>query len=128
MKKLTKILPAFLILCVSGIPLIVLAAVVVSGETTVMSFICNLLRIIRNIITAVGFAIAVIILIVGAVTYMTAGGDAEKATKGRKLIINAVIGIAILLAVIFIITLVAGLLTGSATFNPFTDPCGQVVY
>ena len=41
-------------------------------------------------------AIAVIYLIYGGILYITAGGDAEKATKGRTALINAVIGIIII--------------------------------
>lgn len=42
--------------------------------------------------------IAVIYLIWGGVTYITAGGDAEKAGKGRIAITNAIIGIIIVVA------------------------------
>ncbi|MCL5407153.1 MAG: pilin [Patescibacteria group bacterium] len=41
-------------------------------------------------------AIAVIYLIYGGLLYITAGGDAEKATKGRTALVNAIIGIVII--------------------------------
>ncbi len=47
-------------------------------------------------------AIAVIYLIYGGLLYITAGGDAEKATKGRTALINAIIGI-IIIALAFVI-------------------------
>lgn len=42
-------------------------------------------------------ALAVIYLVYGGILYITAGGDAEKATKGRTALINAIIGIVIIL-------------------------------
>jgi len=47
-------------------------------------------------------AIAVIYLIYGGMLYITAAGDAEKATKGRTALINAIIGI-IIIALAFVI-------------------------
>jgi len=52
----------------------------------------------------VGGAIAVIYLIYGGLLYITASGDAEKATKGRTAIINAIIGIVIIALAYVIIT------------------------
>jgi len=46
--------------------------------------------------------IAVIYLIYGGVIYITAGGDAEKAGKGRVAITNAIIGIIIIIAALAI--------------------------
>lgn len=52
--------------------------------------------------------IAVLYLIFGGVTYITAGGDAEKAGKGRVAITNAIIGIIIIMAAFIIYTAVIG--------------------
>ena len=41
--------------------------------------VCNILQVAKLIVAAVGFGIAVILLIVAGIKYMTAGGDAEKA-------------------------------------------------
>jgi len=60
------------------------------------------------ITTVVNFAlvivgvVAVIYLVWGGVTYVTAGGDAEKAGKGRTTITNAIIGIVIIIAALAI--------------------------
>ncbi|MGA2667156.1 MAG: hypothetical protein ABSE91_03700 [Patescibacteria group bacterium] len=48
--------------------------------------------------------LAVIYLIYGGILYITAGGDAEKATKGRVAIVNAIIGI-IIIALAFLIVM-----------------------
>jgi len=47
--------------------------------------------------------LAVIYLVYGGILYITAGGDAEKATKGRTALINAIIGIVIIALAIMIV-------------------------
>lgn len=56
-------------------------------------------------------AIAVIYLIYGGVLYITAGGDAEKATKGRTAVINAIIGVVIILLALVIVSWVNSLVS-----------------
>ena len=62
----------------------------------------------RGINAALWFAgaLAVIYLIYGGMLYITAGGDAEKATKGRTALINAIIGIIIILLALIIVAYV----------------------
>ncbi|MFA6171314.1 MAG: TrbC/VirB2 family protein [Patescibacteria group bacterium] len=58
-------------------------------------------NLIVNVIqVALGFLglIAVIIIIVGGFYWMTAGGNDEKVTTGRKYIVNGIIGLVIILA------------------------------
>lgn len=50
-----------------------------------------------NVFLWVAGVLAAVYLIYGGVLYITAGGDAEKATKGRTALINAIIGIVIIL-------------------------------
>lgn len=52
--------------------------------------------IVQVILIAVGI-LAVLYLIYGGVMYLTAGGEAEKASKGRTAITNAIIGIIIVM-------------------------------
>jgi len=58
-------------------------------------------------------AIAVIYLIYGGLLYITAGGDAEKATKGRTALINAIIGIVIIALAYLIVTWVSSIISGT---------------
>lgn len=58
-------------------------------------------------------AIAVIYLIYGGLLYITAGGDAEKATKGRTALINAIIGIIIIALAILIVSWVTSIIQGA---------------
>lgn len=112
-----KVLVVSLFLSFLILPLVVSAAVV-DPEIT----LCNLLKKIEKIIAAIGFGLAVILLVAGGIMYMTAGGDAEKSGKARKLMVNALIGIAIVFGAIFIVDLVAGLLSG-AGISILTNNC-----
>jgi hypothetical protein len=58
--------------------------------------------------------LAVIYLIYGGVLYITAGGDAEKANKGRTAITNAVIGIVIVVLALVIFNFAVSIPTGEA--------------
>jgi hypothetical protein len=60
-------------------------------------------------------ALAVIYLIYGGILYITAGGDAEKATKGRTALVNAIIGIIIIaLAMVIVKWVVSIINSGTA--------------
>ncbi len=101
-----------------SLPLFVFA----QDEVDPVDTICTILEYVQNILLAVGLGIAVIILIIGGVKYMTSSGDAEKAGSAKGMIINAIIGIIIVLAAAFILALVQGLLTNSGiTF--LQNPC-----
>lgn len=54
--------------------------------------------------------LAVVYLIYGGIIYITAGGDAEKATKGRTALINAIIGIVIIALAFLIVRWVSSIL------------------
>jgi len=54
-------------------------------------------QIISIILIVVG-VLAIVYLIYGGIQYVTAGGEAEKATKGRTTITNAIIGIVLIVA------------------------------
>ena len=113
-----KVLPIIL-LSLFVLPLVAFAA------ADPQAVICNILQRIKVIIGAIGFGIAVIMLIWGGIMYMTAGGDDEKAKKAKTLIVNAIIGIAIIVAAVFILTVVQGFLENTPGFGPiFGNPCG----
>jgi quinol-cytochrome oxidoreductase complex cytochrome b subunit len=63
----------------------------------------------RWFLTILGI-LAVIYFIYGGSLYLTAGSDPEKATKGRTVIINAIIGIIIIVASFVIVQLVSNAL------------------
>jgi hypothetical protein len=57
-----------------------------------------------NIALYVGGGIAVLYLIFGGITYVTAGSDQEKATQARTTIVNAIIGIVIIALALVLVT------------------------
>lgn len=65
-----------------------------------------LLRLVNWVVWIAG-VIAVIYLIYSGILYITAGGDADKATKGRTGVINAVIGIVIIVLALVIVSWVS---------------------
>jgi hypothetical protein len=68
-----------------------------------------------NIFLWVIGVLAVVYLIYGGVLYITAGGDAEKANKGRTAITNAIIGIVIVVLAIVIYSTVLNTVTTNST-------------
>ncbi len=104
--------------------LLVLPAVASADADTIELSICNLLNRIKTILLVVGIGVAVILIIVGGIQYMTSQGDDEKAGKAKKLIINALIGVAIMLVALVLVTWVQSFLTGAGmgpVFGP--APC-----
>ena len=66
----------------------------------------SLVRMIIQIILIIALVVAVIFLIISGYNYITAGGDAEKATVARTGIINAIIGLIVIFASYLIISFV----------------------
>ena len=67
----------------------------IKGKDTDLD-INQLVGTVANVMAIVAGAIAVIFLIYSGIVYITAGGNAEQATKARQGIINSLIGIAII--------------------------------
>ena len=72
-----------------------------------------------GLILTVAAVVAFFYLIVSGFQYMTAGGDADKATKARQGIINAIIGIIIILISYIVIRFVATSITQSNPVGGF---------
>jgi len=71
----------------------------------------SLMTVVGNIVGVLLWIIgilAVLYLVYGGVLYITAGGEAEKATKGRTAITNAIIGIIIIVLALLIYNYVLG--------------------
>ena len=57
----------------------------------------TVVKIINTVLGLLGI-IAVVLVLYGGFTYMTAGGDDEKVSRARKILINSVIGLVIILS------------------------------
>lgn len=69
-----------------------------------------MIRVIRLLLYLVG-SIAVIFCMWGGYVYVTAGGNEENAEKGKKTLINAIIGICVVVLAFVIVNIVARTLT-----------------
>jgi cbb3-type cytochrome oxidase subunit 3 len=77
-------------------------------------------RIIRAFIGFLG-VVALILVIYGGYLYMTSAGEKEKAEKARKLIVNAFIGLAIILSAFAIVSFIISRLMGALGDGTGTD-------
>jgi preprotein translocase subunit YajC len=84
-----------------------------AGLDTYAHKLCNLLWDIQKILYAGALVLAIIMVIIGGITYMTAGESEDKAKKARKMITNGIIGFAIVIAFSFIIGIVREIITNS---------------
>ena len=62
-----------------------------------------------SILLLVAAGIAIVFVIIGGYQYMTSAGNEEQAEKGKQNVINAIIGIVIILMSYVIITVIANL-------------------
>lgn len=79
------------------------------GASTLSQFI---LRVI-NIALALAGLIAVLFLIIGGFRYITAGGNSDGAELGKKTILNAVIGIIVVILSFVVVRVVSNTLTSA---------------
>ena len=93
--RIKKFLP-YLTISLLFVPALVGAAGPIRGGWS-LSNITALLSDAANWLYVIGFAVALIIVVVGGISYMTAGGDEEKTGKAKKTIITGLIGAAIIL-------------------------------
>jgi hypothetical protein len=82
-----------------------------SGPIPTLDRVEVLLRRIGTFLIMIAIVIAVIVLVWGGITYMTAGGDEAKATAAKTRIWNGIIGAAVVLAVGLILQTLASILT-----------------
>ncbi len=71
----------------------------------------SLIRTVINWLLGITFGIAVLFLIIGGFQFLTAGASPDNATKGKQTIINALIGIVIIILSYVIVNVVANLVS-----------------
>jgi hypothetical protein len=72
-----------------------------------------------TIVLTISAGIAVIYIIIGAISYLTAYGNEEKATQGKKTITWAIIGLVVIISAELIITTIWHFITGNNPTFPF---------
>ncbi len=81
----------------------------IAGSQDLGSLITNILK----ILLYVSGALAVVFIVIGGYQYVTSGGNEEAAEKGKKTLINSVIGLVVIILAYTIVTVVANTLTKS---------------
>jgi len=105
--RIKKFLP-YLAILLLVVPLVVAAATGPVRGAWDLQKIIDILDKVATWLYVIGIALAVIVIVIGGISYMTAGGDEEKTGKAKKMIITGLIGAAIIvLAGIILDTLVA---------------------
>lgn len=115
MNKIQKIGYISMTVLVLLMPVLVLAALPtptspVGGGAVTLTEIRDRITQVAQFLILVGVILAVIFIIWGGITYMFAGGDAEKATVAKDRIKNGIIGAGVVLAVGVILQTLAGLI------------------
>lgn len=68
--------------------------------------LCTIVSDIGIILGVFALALAIVIVIISGIQYMTAGGDEAKVTKAKKTLTYGLVGVAITLAAYFIVGLI----------------------
>ena len=77
--------------------------------------IASIFRLIINWALAIAFIAAVVVLIYGGFRYITSAGNADSATTGKTAIINALIGIVIIVLSYIIVQIVYRFVSGQGS-------------
>ena len=80
----------------------------IAGSLTASGLVINIIK----IGLFLSGMIAVVFVIIGGFQYMTSGGNEENAEKGKKTLINAIIGIVIIVLSYVIINVIVNLVGG----------------
>jgi|SRR5579872_920726 len=76
-----------------------------------------------NILLGIAAAIAILFLIIGGFQYITSAGNEESAKKGRQTVVNALIGLAIVILSFAIVTIVNNTVSGCSGFGSLVGIC-----
>jgi succinate dehydrogenase/fumarate reductase cytochrome b subunit len=109
----TATVGTFLVLSVSSVhaaapPPEIVPTGSVTGSFSIVNFLKNGVGTAINLIFFLAGAAAIIYLIWAGIKYITAGGDTKKAGEARTAIINAVIGIAVIIGAFTLINVAFG--------------------
>lgn len=87
-------------------PLVALAASC-SGLPEYTQKLCNVLDNVATVLYVIAGGIALVMILIGGISYMTAGGNEDQIKKAKRVILNGLIGAAIVVCAGFILDLLA---------------------
>ncbi len=89
------------------------------GSTPIQQTVAQIIRVAMGLLGIV----AVVIILIGGFTWMTAGGNDEKVGEAKKWIFSGIIGLAIILSAYALATFVLeSLVTATTTGDPYATP------
>jgi len=74
--------------------------------------LASVFQLVLQVAIGIAFLVSVLILVYGGFMYITAAGNDERATKGRKAIISALVGLAVVLLSYVLVNLVYKFVVG----------------
>ncbi|MFA6082436.1 MAG: pilin [Patescibacteria group bacterium] len=87
----------------------------------------NIIDTVLNILFYVGGVVAIIFLLWGGISYIASAGDESKATKARNTILNAIIGIVIILLAVAIQAAATRIFKGDSTSTSSPTPVSDQI-
>lgn len=78
-----------------------------SGLPEYSQKLCNVLNNIAGALYIIAGGLALVIILIGGITYMTSAGTEEQVNKAKKIILNGLIGAAVVVCAGFILDLLA---------------------
>lgn len=100
---------------VAAVPSIIEPGKVTGGPVERISEVSTLITRLQLIVSSVAFAVAVAMIVWGGVIYATAGGDEQRAARGKKIITYAAVGIFLIITATGLIYVLINLLGGTVT-------------
>ena len=76
--------------------------------------VTSLIATVINWLLAIAFGIAVLFLIIGGFWYITSAGNEEQSDKGKKTILNAIIGVVIIVLSYVIVNVISNFASGGS--------------
>ena len=92
-----------------------------TGNISSTTSLAQLIPEIIQLLLGIAGGVAVIFVIIGGYQYITSGGNEEQAEKGRKTLINAIIGIIIIVLSYAIISVISNLVTTPGGYGYKTE-------
>jgi hypothetical protein len=93
-----------------------------SDQGTIAGFIIY----IAGMLTFVGVALAVLFMVYGGILFVTDDGSGSNAEKGKKILVQASIGLVVIIVAYTIVALISGFLQGNI-FSGFTGNKAQTI-
>ncbi len=78
-----------------------------SGLPEYSGRVCDTLNRIATVFYITGGGLALVVILMGGITIMTAGGTEDKLNKGKKILVSGLIGAAVIICAGFILDLLA---------------------